>query len=153
MTPQANKTHPERTKRLHKSHHEDIICPQCGSIERATVKHTRPFFSYVHECGCGKIIGESEWLEAYVLHLVLTHEWYDAHASGQKDIEYRTFSLHWKRLIMDRKDILTHVRYSRGYSATTMIRKIERIDFGPCPIEGWEGTYYRIHHPKMETQP
>ena len=81
MTPQANHAHPERTKRLHRSHHEDIICPKCKAVERATVEHTIPWFSYVHECSkCGFIAMESDWQEAHVLHLVLTHEWYDAHA-------------------------------------------------------------------------
>jgi hypothetical protein len=85
--------------------------------------------------------------EAKVLHLVLTHEWYDAHASGAKDIEYRAMSPHWKRLIGDRKLTLTHVRYSRGYSSTTMIRPILSISLGNCPIEGWNDLVYRIYHP------
>jgi hypothetical protein len=150
MTPQANHAHPERTRRLHRSHHEDIICPGCQAVERATVEHTAPFFSYVHECSrCGKIIGESEWQRAKVLHLVLTAHWYDEHASGRKDVEYRAMSPHWTRLILARRKELTHVRYSRGYSSTTMIRKIERIDIGTCPLEGGDGMYYRIHHPKL----
>jgi predicted transposase YbfD/YdcC len=151
MTPTPNKTHPERTKRLHKSHYEDIICQGCQEVERAEVVHTRPWFSYVHECSkCGFINMESDWTEAHVLHLVLTQHWYDEHASGRKDVEYRAMSPHWKRLIWDRKHKLTHVRYSRGYSSTTMIRKIAEIDQGPCDIEGWGGMYYKIHHPEIK---
>jgi len=151
MTPQANKTHPERTKRLHKSHAEEIICQGCQAVERAEVVHTAPFFSYVHECSkCGFINMEQDWERAHILHLVLTHEWYDEHAAGRKDIEYRSMSPHWKRLIWDRLDKLTHVRYSRGYSSTTMIRPITGVTIGKCPIEGWEGMYYRIHHPEIK---
>lgn len=129
------------------THTEDVICPKCASVERATVKHTQPFFSYVHECAkCGFIIMESDWEPAVVLHLVVSFKWYDAHASGAKDIEYRAMSPHWHKLIWDRKRKLTHVRYSRGYSSTTMTRKITGITIGHCPYKGWEGMYYRIHH-------
>ena len=42
-------------------HHEVIVCPRCGKDQRATVEHTRPFWSYVHHCECGYTITESEW--------------------------------------------------------------------------------------------
>jgi hypothetical protein len=42
-------------------HEERIICPQCESEQLATVIHTWPWYSYVHECTCGYIIMESEW--------------------------------------------------------------------------------------------
>lgn len=43
--------------------HEEIIkCPNCGKIQRATVCHTFPWYSYVHDCEkCSYIIMESEW--------------------------------------------------------------------------------------------
>lgn len=44
------------------SHEEKIICPNCGSIETATVKHTVPWWMYSHICSkCENIITESEW--------------------------------------------------------------------------------------------
>lgn len=45
-----------------KQHEETIVCPECAAIERATVIHTVPWYSYVHECTkCGFIIMESDW--------------------------------------------------------------------------------------------
>jgi len=43
------------------SHEEWIKCPECQKAQKAEVEHTYPFWSYVHFCECGFIIGESEW--------------------------------------------------------------------------------------------
>lgn len=43
------------------NHQETIKCPNCEKHTEATVEHTAPFWSYVHECECGYIITESEW--------------------------------------------------------------------------------------------
>ena len=57
------------------THEELIICPDCLSVECASVEHTLPFFSYVHECRCGYLITESEW-----------NEWKDlAHPAQEKE--------------------------------------------------------------------
>lgn len=41
---------------------EDILCPGCGSIQKATVVFTEPWFTYVHVCtNCAYTIMESEW--------------------------------------------------------------------------------------------
>lgn len=46
------------------SHEETIKCPDCKCIQTATVEHTFPWNSYVHECvNCGYVIMESEWDE------------------------------------------------------------------------------------------
>ena len=46
------------------SHKEYIICPKCGSVQEAVVKHTLPFHTYIHTCTeCGYTILESEWNE------------------------------------------------------------------------------------------
>ena len=43
-------------------HAERIRCPECGQEQDATVQHTRPFWTYVHDCEkCGYTIMESEW--------------------------------------------------------------------------------------------
>jgi len=80
-----------------------------------------------------------------VLHLVLTHHWYDQTESGQKHVEYRAISDRWRKQIWDRRDRIGAVRFARGYTARTITREVARIDMGPCPIPGWDGEYYRIH--------
>ena len=45
-----------------KTHIEQIECPQCKTIQNATVEHLPTFWSYVHHCEkCKYIIMESEW--------------------------------------------------------------------------------------------
>lgn len=80
-----------------------------------------------------------------ILHLVLTHDWFDMIARGEKRVEYRTRSDHWDRLIGDRKSEITHVRFRRGYSQKTLKFRVDEIDEGRCPIPGWDDIYYRIH--------
>lgn len=46
------------------SHTETIKCPECGKIQDAVVKHTWPWYSYIHTCECGHTIMESEWNRA-----------------------------------------------------------------------------------------
>ena len=56
----TTENHPD----LH-SHTEQVICPNCQSTESATVTHSVPFWSYVHECQrCSYLICESEWDKA-----------------------------------------------------------------------------------------
>lgn len=44
------------------SHEDVIVCPRCGTKQKAVVRHTIPFFDYTHECEkCGYWITESEW--------------------------------------------------------------------------------------------
>jgi hypothetical protein len=43
-------------------HLETIVCPDCGSIETATVLHTHPEFCRMHQCDvCKKYIGQFRW--------------------------------------------------------------------------------------------
>ena len=42
-------------------HHETILCPNCGREQTATVQHTVPFWTRIHNCDCGYTIMESEW--------------------------------------------------------------------------------------------
>lgn len=45
-----------------KFHYESIVCPECDKEQLATVEHSMPFFTYIHECvNCGYTIMESEW--------------------------------------------------------------------------------------------
>lgn len=44
------------------SHQETVRCPECESIEVATVEHYWPWPAFVHHCSkCAYIIMESEW--------------------------------------------------------------------------------------------
>ena len=41
---------------------EIIICPECNTIQEATVKQSIPFWVYIHDCiNCGYTIMESDW--------------------------------------------------------------------------------------------
>ena len=84
------------------------------------------------------------------LFLVLTYHWYDETVSGRKRIEYREMKTHWTRLIWNRRETLTHVTFSRGYTDTRTRYEITKIDVGPCPIPGWSGDYYRIYFKEVE---
>jgi transcription elongation factor Elf1 len=44
------------------SYTEKIKCPNCNTVQEATVERTIPFYTYVHECvNCQYVILESEW--------------------------------------------------------------------------------------------
>lgn len=94
-----------------------------------------------------------------VLHLVLAYKWYDMIEAGEKVVEYRAMSDHWrKRLELGRLEAggisrrsgkkrgrgYTHVRFARGYTARTQIFGIRKIDVGSCPYDGWDGDFFRI---------
>ena len=47
---------------LEADHVEQIKCPECETVQSATVVHGIPFNIYVHHCyNCNYIIAESEW--------------------------------------------------------------------------------------------
>ncbi len=47
---------------MHETHTEKIKCPDCGTIQDATVEHTTPFYTYLHNCEkCNFTIMESDW--------------------------------------------------------------------------------------------
>ena len=47
-----------------KTHTATITCPECGTIQVATIEETIPFWTYIHHCEqCKYIIQESEWEE------------------------------------------------------------------------------------------
>jgi hypothetical protein len=61
-----------------------------------------------------------------LLHLVLTYHWYDETAHGSKRVEYRAMTPRWRKLIFDKRDEITHVRFARGYTATMQTYKVEK---------------------------
>ena len=79
-----------------------------------------------------------------VVHLVLTYHWFDEMVNLRKHVEYRAMTPHWKRLIWDRRNKIAAARFSRGYTAETIVRPVIGIDVGPCPYNGWDGDYYRL---------
>lgn len=79
------------------------------------------------------------------LNLVLTGYWYDETEAGRKPIEYRAMTPHWRKRIWDRRGDFLRVRFYRGYTKRNLERDVVKIDIGPCPIQGWDGEYYRIH--------
>lgn len=85
------------------------------------------------------------------LKLTLTHLWYDETASGRKRVEYRSMTdecgkpSRWYSQIWLKRHQITRVRFSRGYTPTTLLFDVVKIDIGPCPIPGWEGDFYRLH--------
>jgi len=81
----------------------------------------------------------------FVVPLVLTHQWFEETENGGKRVEYRRITPHWEKLIWAKRDRITHVRFSKGYSKTQTTFRVTEIDIGPCPIEGWDGEFYRIH--------
>jgi len=45
-------------------HSDRIKCPMCGHVQKATVRDTMPFYTYIHTCKkCRYIITESDWEE------------------------------------------------------------------------------------------
>jgi len=99
----------------------------------------------MHTFGSTKAATVSRSYDGFVLHLVLKHYWFHATVYGDKRIEYREMTDHWKKRIWDRKEEITTVRFSRGYTSEVVEYAVDLIDVGPCPIEGWDGYYYRIH--------
>lgn len=77
--------------------------------------------------------------------LTLKYHWFDLTLSGSKTVEYRAMTSNWKRRIWERRHDLKEVCFYRGYTSQNVTKRITLIDIGPCPIEGWEGDFYRIH--------
>lgn len=82
-----------------------------------------------------------------VLDLVLKTKWYDMIERGEKPFEYRAESPYWiKRLTYLNTDFIpfsyrngyepipfkeyTHVRFHRAYTKTTMLLKLNGMDYG-----------------------
>jgi len=82
-----------------------------------------------------------------ILHLVLTYHWFDEMLAGRKDVEYRYLSNKWERDIWAKREQITHARFQRAYdkNPATILRRVTKIDIGPCPYPGWSEDYYRIH--------
>lgn len=100
------------------------------------------------QCGALAVAPGSAGL---TLKLVLTHHWYDETAAGRKRVEYRTMTeadgkpSRWYGQIWLKRHEIKRVRFARGYTPTTQVFDVLKIDIGPCHIPGWSGDFYRIH--------
>ena len=79
------------------------------------------------------------------LHLMLHGHWFDQALHGDKRVEYRQIKPRWTKQIWDKRDTLKTVVLHRGYTNNVIRAEITLIDIGPCPYQGWEDDYYRIH--------
>jgi hypothetical protein len=92
------------------------------------------------------------------LNLVLTNHWYDETAAGRKRVEYRSMTgpdgkpTRWYGQIWTKRHEFARVRFSRGYTPTTQLFDIVKIDIGPCHIPGWSGDFYRVHFIEPNTE-
>lgn len=100
---------------------ESIICPSCGSIERAFVDATIPWNTYIHHCvNCNYIIGESEWNTVQVLYLTLFHLPFQVMLLGEKDIEFRRDSKFIRDRLLNKDGSIKRydfVNFKNGYQA------------------------------------
>lgn len=82
------------------------------------------------------------------LHLFLTAHRFDFTDHDKKPVEYRRIGTRLEKQILSAKpgDL---VAYHRGYTSRVCVRRITKIDIGPCPYKGWSGNYYRIHSEKV----
>jgi hypothetical protein len=79
-----------------------------------------------------------------VVFFVLKGPWYDEIEAGRKRIEYRAVTPYWTARLCGKK--ITHAIFSRGYSRRNrLLRRVTKIDIGPCPYPGWNGRFYRVH--------
>jgi len=92
----------------------------------------------------------------------LRREWFEKIATGEKAIEYRRICEHWARKLgaiwpigSCEKEILrkglsfeepVDAVFRLGYkSGNDIVRRITKVDIGPCPYDGWDGEWFRVH--------
>lgn len=68
--------------------------------------------------------------------------------NGEKTVEYRQVKPYWQRRIggwVGKRGKFVEMRLGYGRNTPAMLLQVDRIDIGPCPYEGWDGQYYRLH--------
>lgn len=77
------------------------------------------------------------------VHFILKSVWFEQIKDGTKSVEYRAVTPRWTAILSKKPNVAV---FSRGYTRLgRVVRVIEKIDVGPCPIPHWSGNYYRIH--------
>ena len=100
------------------------------------------------------------------LEVFLDYEWFDKIQCGKKTVEYRRICPFWATRIFahhfvdlylmgeDKGKAATdyptqlkkqYIRFHRAYTSTVIVARITKVDIGPCPYQGWDGDFYRIH--------
>ena len=77
------------------------------------------------------------------VHFILKSVWFEQIKDGTKNVEYRAVTPRWTAILSKLPNVAV---FSRGYTKRgRVVRVIEKIDVGHCPIPHWSGDYYRIH--------
>lgn len=83
------------------------------------------------------------------VHFILKSVWFEQIKNGTKNVEYRAVTPRWTAILSKKPNVAI---FSRGYTNRgRVVRVIEKIDVGPCPIPHWSGDYYRIHLRQIDT--
>lgn len=80
------------------------------------------------------------------IHLTLKYHWWDKIASGEKLVEHRNITERWWKILVENR--VDYVVFHRGYTATTLTRRVIYIDLGPDTDPGINqgtGEYIRLH--------
>ena len=100
------------------------------------------------------------------LDCVLTRHWFNEIKCGKKHVEYREIGQFWRSRIFagqtpnsvsiaveEKKTAARRwgeelkkqfIRFRRNYTTTCIYGRIDSVDVGPCPYDGWTGDFYRI---------
>lgn len=80
--------------------------------------------------------------------LSFKRKWFAKIWNGEKNVEYRSVSPKYKRLadwVGNAKGVFMMFYIGMMATGPRMLVQVSRIDIGKCPIEGFDGDYYRIH--------
>lgn len=80
------------------------------------------------------------------LHLILKHKWYDMIEAGIKKEDYRKIGDYYEHKIWQKRKEIENVVFHRGYTNTTMKKKVNEIvcKTGKTEWGAEEGVYYYV---------
>ena len=80
--------------------------------------------------------------------LSLKRKWFAKIWNGEKSIEYRRVTPKYRKLatwIGERRGVFMMFYIGMMATGPRLLVEVKKIDVGKCPIEGFDGDYYRIH--------
>lgn len=80
-------------------------------------------------------------------YLSLKRKWFAKIWNGEKSVEYRAVTPKYKRLaawIGDARGVFMMFYIGMMKTGPRMLVQVSKIDVGKCPLEGFDGEYYRI---------
>lgn len=80
--------------------------------------------------------------------LNMKREWFARIWNGDKTVEYREVKPYWTRRIgnwVGKETRFIEMRLGYLKNGPVMLLQVGHTDIGPCPYDGWNGDYYRIH--------